>query len=677
MRATSTFTWICTALVIASLGTRAEAQTSQAKRPNFLFIYTDDQRWDAMGVVQKEHGDKARFPWLKTPNMDKLAAQGVRFRNAFVVNSLCAPSRASFLTGKYGHKNGIVNNHTPFPVDNVTWATLLRRAGYVTGYIGKWHMDGQKGQRPGFDFSASFIGQGKYVDCPIEVNGTPTETKGWVDDVSTDFAVKFMKDNKDKSFALAVGFKATHGPFDPPPRHANTYEGETNRPVPNLASKAIYRQGGEEPKKDTPKKKKAGKGPALGYFRCISAADDNLGKLMQALDDLGLTQDTIVIFASDNGYYLGEHGLGDKRTAYEESLRIPFLVRYPRLGNPGRTVDEMVLNVDLAPTFLDYAGVAIPKEVHGRSFRPLLEGKRVDWRKAWFYCYFFEKGFTQVPTVTAVRTESAVLIKYPGHDEWTEMFDLARDPYQSKNLAKDGGSALMRKELEAEYDKQSKAIDFRIPDFADKPGVAAAPPALKGWALEYDFTLGQLGDKIVDTSGRKNDGQAKGVILREGQGGKKKAAYFDGKSHIEVGKSASLNPAQSVWTVEVDMKADSPSAVILARGGKTNGYCLYLDEGRPAFAVTAANKTSRIAGKDTVLGAWTKLTARISAEQTLELRVNDSLAAQGKLHAYIGKDPVEPMQIGADLGTLVVDSPRLSGFVGLIERVRIHHGELP
>ncbi len=137
-----------------------------------------------MGVVQREHGDKARFPWLKTPNLDHLAAQGTRFRNAFVVNSLCAPSRASFLTGQYGHKNGIVNNHTPFNAANVTWASLLRRAGYITGYIGKWHMGQQSGQRPGFDFSASFIGQGKYFDCPVEVNGTSTPTKGWIDDVS-------------------------------------------------------------------------------------------------------------------------------------------------------------------------------------------------------------------------------------------------------------------------------------------------------------------------------------------------------------------------------------------------------------------------------------------------------------------------------------------------------------
>jgi arylsulfatase A-like enzyme len=463
-------TWLLAILSMGAAVPGAAARTSAGKvqRPNFLFVYTDDQRWDAMGVVQREQGEKARFPWLKTPNMDRLAAQGVRFRNAFVVNSLCAPSRASFLTGQYGHKNGIVNNHTPFPVDNVTWATLLRAAGYVTGYIGKWHMDGQKGQRPGFDFSASFIGQGKYFDCPIEVNGKVTATTGWVDDVSTDFAVRFLRENKDKSFALTVGFKATHGPFDPPPRHKDTFAGAEAKPVPNLKSKAVYRQDGEEPAKK--KKKAAAKGGTnLGYFRCIAATDDNLGKL---LDALGLAGNSIVIFASDNGYYFGEHGLGDKRSAYEESIRIPFLVRLPGPSpkdGTGRVVDAVVLNVDLAPTLLDFAGIAIPKTMHGRSFRPLLEGRKTDWRQAFFYCYFFERNFPGTPTVTAVRTENAVLIRYPGHDNWTEMFDLTSDPYQLTNLFRDAGSADLRRRLEAEYDRQARAIEFRIPDFADTP----------------------------------------------------------------------------------------------------------------------------------------------------------------------------------------------------------------
>src|SRR5262245_46790882 len=217
------------------------AQVADPKRPNFVFVYTDDQRWDALGVVQREQGERGRFPWLKTPHMDRLAAEGVRFRNAFVVSSLCAPSRASFLTGCYGHVNGIVNNHTPFPVANVTHASLLKAAGYTTGYVGKWHMGRQSGQRPGFDFSASFIGQGQYFDCPIDVNGKATPSKGWVDDVSADYGIRFIKENKDRPFLLVIGFKAAHGPFTPPPRHKELYDGELARAVPNLRTPAVYR----------------------------------------------------------------------------------------------------------------------------------------------------------------------------------------------------------------------------------------------------------------------------------------------------------------------------------------------------------------------------------------------------------------------------------------------------
>src|SRR3954453_12384425 len=187
--------WI--ALSVLALVTAFRASAAD-RRPNFLFIYTDDQRWDAMSVVQREQGQQARFPWFQTPNMDRLAAEGVRFRNAFVTLSLCAPSRAAFLTGRYNHLNGVINNHTPFPENSVTHAALLRTAGYTTAYIGKWHMDGQRGQRPGFDYSASFIGQGKYMNCPIEINGKSTPTSGWVDDVLTDYAVDFIKEHREK-----------------------------------------------------------------------------------------------------------------------------------------------------------------------------------------------------------------------------------------------------------------------------------------------------------------------------------------------------------------------------------------------------------------------------------------------------------------------------------------------
>ncbi|MEI6461979.1 MAG: sulfatase [Verrucomicrobiota bacterium] len=453
--------------LLLALGLAAFAPAADRK-PNFIYLFTDDQRWDALSVVQKEQGEKGRFPWLKTPNLDRIAAEGVRFRNAFVVNSLCAPSRATLVTGQYGHVNGVTNNHTSHPEGNISVATLLRPAGYVSGYFGKWHHGTQSGKRPGFDTSASFVGQGKYFDCPIEVDGIATPSKGFVDDVTTDYAASFIKANKDKPFLMILGFKTCHGPFTPPPRNAKDYEGAMARSTPNYGIPPAYAKVGPNGAKgkDTEAKEVQTK---LDIFRGINSVDDNVGKLLRQLDELKLTDDTVLVFSSDNGYYLGEHSLGDKRSGYEESMRIPMLVRYPRAVKAGRTDDRIVLNIDPAATFLDLAGQPVPAAMHGRSWKPLLEDQaNASWRNSFFYCYFYEKGFG-TPTTTAVRTNDAKLIKYPGHDEWTEVFDLKADPYETKNLAQDPAFTGLRKSLEAEYVKQSDLISFKIPDFADKP----------------------------------------------------------------------------------------------------------------------------------------------------------------------------------------------------------------
>ena len=463
-------------LLVASLSITA-ALGAADRKPNLLFVYADDQRWDAMGVVQREQGDRARFPWFKSPNMDRLAAEGVRFRNAFVTLSLCAPSRAAYLTGRYNHSNGVANNHTFFPENSVTHATLLRAAGYKTAYIGKWHMGGQTGQRPGFDYSASFIGQGKYFDCPVEINGVLTPTKGWIDDVDTAFAIEFMKQNRDRPFSMVIGFKTPHGPrggANLPERLRNLYTGEVSRPVPNLNARAIYHAPGEGEMKgaagDVVGVTPAAQAAHLDYFRHITGADENLGKLLKALDDLGLADDTVVVYSSDNGYYLGEHGLGDKRSLYEESLRVPMVVRYPRLFGKGKVVDEMVLNIDLAPTWLDLAGVRAPREMQGASWKPLAAGQKpANWRTSFLAEYFYENNFN-TPTIVGVRTANAKLVKYPGHTEWTEVFDLTVDPYELKNLA---GDAAATAKLSAALDAQVKAVNYAEPPNMDKPGQPA------------------------------------------------------------------------------------------------------------------------------------------------------------------------------------------------------------
>jgi arylsulfatase A-like enzyme len=428
------------------------------RKPNFIFVIADDQRWDAMGVVQKEHGDKARYPWFETPNMDRLAAEGVRFRNAFITHSICSPGRAGFLTGQYTHKNGIMDNSTPFPVNSITHATLLRDAGYQTAYFGKWHMRSQKGPRPGFLHSASFIGQGQYMNCPMEINGTLTPTKGWVDDVSTDMAIRWLKQHADKPFSLVLGFKSPHnkrGGESLPERLRHLYEGKTTRETPNCDIAAVY----HKPFTDSDRQKGRGlsdNATHLDYLRHIKGIDENLGRLLDALDELKLTDDTVIVYTSDNGYFLGERGLGDKRALYEEGIRIPFLARYPKLFPKGKVVDQLVINQDLAPTWLDLAGLPAHPQMHGRSFKELALGQPPkDWRTS-FLCYY-RKELGDTPTCHGIRTENAKLIVYPNHPEWTEAYDLKADPYELNRLPADSPLA---KELAEELERKMNAVGF-------------------------------------------------------------------------------------------------------------------------------------------------------------------------------------------------------------------------
>jgi arylsulfatase A-like enzyme len=451
-------------IVAASCVARLAHAANDQTRPNIIFIYADDWRWDCLGVVQKEQGDKARFPWLETPTLDKIAREGVRFRNSFVVNSLCSPGRACVLTSRYSHLNGIIGNGKAMSPDTPTLGTQLKAAGYNTAYCGKFHM-GMQRERPGFDYVASFIGQGRYIDCPILFNGQETETHGWIDDISTDYAIKFLKaQSKDKPYFLWLGFKSPHGPRggkNLPERVRGLYADAESRPVPNMEVPAIFKYAVDPESKN--RERKAGKSfeGDREYMRHITAIDQCIGRLRNVLETTGQLDNTVLIIASDNGYYLNEHKMGDKRSAYDESMRVPLLIRPAgKDAKRGITCDEMVLNIDYPATILDFAGASQLPGQQGRSMRPLLSGEKPDdWRKAFFYEYFKEPNFTS-PTVLAVRTETQKLITYPGHDEWTEAFDLASDPYEIKNLASD--KALVKK-LRETFDAESKAVNFQMP----------------------------------------------------------------------------------------------------------------------------------------------------------------------------------------------------------------------
>lgn len=465
-------------ITAALLGITLTGKAQAPSKPNIIFIYTDDQRYDALSVVQQEQGEKARFPWFSTPNLDRLANEGVRFRNAFVINSLCSPSRSTLLNGRYNHLNGIANNHTGLSDTTLTYATELKKAGYSTAFFGKWHMGNETGKRPGFDYSASFVGQGKYFDCPIEINGVAKPSQGWVDDVSTTNAINYIRENKDKRLLVTIAFKSGHGPFQPPKRHEETYakvkltepvnesasfpykgEIETGRPAnANQRNAQVQPTGGTWTENNEQK--------IRNYFGALKGIDENVGRILRTLDSLKLDQNTVIIFSSDNGFFFGEHGLGDKRAAYEESIRIPLLVRYPARFPKGKKIDKIVLNLDSAPSLLDLAGVAAPKSFQGKSWVPLVEDKAKDWRTSFLYEYFYERN-SATPTIKAIRTENSKLILYPGEEGWSELYDLSKDPIETKNLYNTKEGQKLKSKLQEELKLQEQAVGYVNPSYAD------------------------------------------------------------------------------------------------------------------------------------------------------------------------------------------------------------------
>ena len=425
------------------------------KRPNFIFIYTDDQRYDAIRAL-------GRQTWLRTPNLDRLLKQGALFRNAFVTTSLCSPSRSSLMTGCYPHITGVVDNQrTSLLRDDVPLLfPLLRQAGYATGYVGKVHVPNFLEGDRGLDFLASFPGQGAYFNNKFLVNGKPTPTEGYITNHINRFALEFLtKRDRGKPFCLFVGHKAVHGPFEPDPKYKGLFDHEW-MPLPRTWDDDY--QGRPSYLKARRKSWHGLEGliAKFPYSRlqrqiaaCLVSVDDGVGQILRHLEQTGELADTVLIYSSDNGFFAGEHGLNDKRAMYEDSIRVPFLVHCPRLVKPGSVFDQMVLNIDLAPTLLDLSGVPIPARVQGRSWKPALEGKDPAGREAWLYEYNWEKAYPWDPTQFGARTRHHKYIRYPevgntdpdypmkGELPYDELYDLESDPLEMRNLAHDPAAA--------------------------------------------------------------------------------------------------------------------------------------------------------------------------------------------------------------------------------------------
>ncbi len=418
-------------------------------RPNIVFVITDDQRWDELGCVG--------HPAAKTPNIDRIAREGALFRNFFVATPLCSPSRASFLTGLYPHRHKVINNDK-LGLDAVSHALMtfprqLRESGYETAFIGKWHMGLDDSRRPGFDTWISFKGQGVYIDGVVNDNGVRRQLDGYMTDWLNRWAVEFVQKAHTKPFCLYLSHKAVHIPYLPAPRHEPLYPDYAFKPPPkdqaDLAGKPVLQRKiprvnpleleGVAPEPAEPRRGRPQDPASItrDQLRCLAAVDEGVGELFAALERTGQLDHTVFIFTSDNGYLMGEHGqMDNKRWPWEEALRVPLLVRYPKLIAPGTRRDAMVLNIDLAPTLLEIAGVKSVVPMHGRSFVPLLRDAGAPWREAFLAEYFLEKVSARVPSWQAVRTERWKYVHYLVPENVDELYDLQTDPHEMQNLAR-------------------------------------------------------------------------------------------------------------------------------------------------------------------------------------------------------------------------------------------------
>lgn len=498
------------------------ACTHAAERPNILFIFTDDHAAHAMSCYGSEIN--------QTPNLDRIARDGMLFRNCFATNALCGPSRAVIQTGKYSHINGFRDNTNQFDGTQQTFPKLLRAAGYQMAVIGKWHL-GEHMAPQGYDYSEVLIGQGPYYnprmrkDAKGDGNVEIVQHTGYTTDIITDLALAWLENGRDasKPFMLMYQHKAPHREWAPDPKHFALYDETIPEPFNLFDDYSGRGRAAREqdmtiaqtlndvdlkftpPRNLNPEQLQAWnefyeprnqafreanlQGDDLvrwkyqrymaDYLRCVASVDDNVGRVLDWLDASGLADNTIVIYSSDQGFFLGDHGWFDKRFMYEECYRMPLLVKWPGVTQPGSENTDIVSNIDFAETFLDIAGLPVPDDMQGRSLVPLLKGETPeDWRTAHYYHYYEFFNDRKTPHMVrrhcGVRTERYKLIHFYNIDEW-ELYDLDNDPHEMRSVYDDPQYAEVVKELKAEITRLQ--TELQVPD--DRGSVEADPPSLR------------------------------------------------------------------------------------------------------------------------------------------------------------------------------------------------------
>ncbi|MCP4311250.1 MAG: sulfatase [Bacteroidetes bacterium] len=456
--------------------------TYAAEKPNFLFVMVDDMAPDAIF--------HERFDFLETPNMQRLADEGAVFENMMVTTSLCSPSRASILTGTYSHIHGVRYNEVQDPEPYLEqFPQALQKAGYKTALIGKWHMARHAQPRPGFDYWLSFKGQGVYHNPELNENGRVVQEDGYITDILTDRTIRFIRENQEDPFCALLWHKACHGPFTPAERHKDAFpEGGLAEPESwnidfsdrpqwrrRIARYGVhYQKWVNSEGKPVPavvparpwQSRQQGK---LNMLRCLLAVDEGLGRVLDLLEAQGRLDNTVIILMADNGFFFGEQRSGDKRLAYEESIRVPFAMRYPPMLKGGSSVEGLLANIDIGPTILELAGAKTPGTMQGESFVPVMEGKAEGRTTPFFYEYFQEKYAPGIPTILSIRTDEWKYISYPYESaeegNHGELYHLAKDPHELKNLIHSSEAASQLKKMERLLKKAKKQYKYTEPPY--------------------------------------------------------------------------------------------------------------------------------------------------------------------------------------------------------------------
>jgi len=677
----------CLAVAVALPG--CSIPTRAAERPNIVFIFADDHAAHAVGAYGSAINE--------TPNIDRLAEEGVRFDACFCTNSICAPSRAVILTGKHSHRNGVPTNRESFDGTQPTFPKLLRAAGYQTALIGKWHL---KSDPTGFDHWEVLLGQGPYYNPPLKTAGGTAAHEGYTTDVLTDRALEWLRSGRDpeRPFVLMFQHKAPHRNWMPDPAHFHLYDGEE---VPEPATLFDDREGRSsgartqrltvarhmtgmyDLKLDRPfehfgydwesgylsrltaaqreawdafyaprnaafrEAREAGEieGDDLvrfmyqryikDYLRVIASVDDSLGRVLDHLDQSGLAENTVVVYTSDQGFFLGDHGWYDKRWMYEESLRMPLVARWPAGIEAGSVRGEMVQNLDFAPTFLDLAGATIPAEMQDRSLVPLMRGEAVDdWRESIYYHYYEQPSDHNVPKHFGVRTPRHKLVRYYEIDEW-ELFDLQRDPDELRSVHGEPAYADVRRVLEAELARLQELYGDTDP---------TAP----------------IGDRVQADLLERASGFGLREVLR--------LAEPDGLTRTD------LDPTAMAVHVGAWVTPRSGEGVVLAQGGATTGYSLYLRGGKPCFAVREGGAVvEMMAPEELEIGRRVHLIGSLDHVGYAHVYVDG--VHQGSVSARIlSSKPAEGLTIGRDEGSSVGHYEGDAPFDGELRDVRVHFG---